>query len=135
MRRVSQQSRIRVLAATLAVMWGGLFLALACAQTAPLSSKKAEREQVRPLESASIARGLIGYKNHCAICHFSQSGAKKVGPGLKDIYNLGKFADASKVNDASVEKWILNGGKDMPPFKGELDQSQLHDLVAYLKTL
>jgi mono/diheme cytochrome c family protein len=133
MRPVARQSRIHFATAALALICGSSFLAHA--QTVSSSSKKTEREQVRPTESASIARGLIGYRNYCAICHFSQSDAKKVGPGLKDIYTRGKFADGSKVNDPSVGKWILNGGKNMPPFKAELNQSQLLDLVAYLKTL
>jgi mono/diheme cytochrome c family protein len=86
-------------------------------------------------ESAAIARGLGVYKERCAICHFSESDAKKIGPGLKAIYKRGKFPDGGKVNDASMEKWILSGGKDMPPFQQVLNPNQIHDLIAYLKTL
>jgi len=86
-------------------------------------------------ESAAIARGLGVYKDRCAICHFSESDAKKIGPGLKGIYKRGKFPDGGNVNDASMEKWILSGGKDMPPFRQVLNPNQIHDLMAYLKTL
>ena len=88
-----------------------------------------------PTPEAVIARGAIVFKDRCAICHFSQSNAKKIGPGLLDIYKRGKFPDGGKVDDASMEKWILNGGKDMPPFKGLISPTQLRDLIGYLKTL
>ena len=86
-------------------------------------------------ESAAIARGLGVYKERCAICHFSESDAKKIGPGLKAVYKRGKFPDGSKVTDSSMEKWISSGGKDMPPFQQVLNPNQIHDLIAYLKTL
>lgn len=82
-----------------------------------------------------VARGKIVYRERCEICHFSESEALKVGPGLKGIYKRGKYANGSKVDDASMEKWILDGGKNMPPFKGVLNPHQISDLIAYLKTL
>ncbi len=82
-----------------------------------------------------IARGHILYRDRCEICHFSASEAKKIGPGLKGIYTRRKFADGRRVDDASIEKWIVEGGKDMPPFKAGLNPSQIRDLLAYLKTI
>jgi cytochrome c2 len=84
---------------------------------------------------AAMARGNTVYRDRCEICHFSESDAKKLGPGLKEIYKRGKFANGSKVDDASMEKWIVNGGKDMPPFGKVLNAAQIHDLIAYLKTI
>lgn len=86
-------------------------------------------------EKAEIARGSIIYQMRCEICHFSSSEAKKIGPGLKGIYVRGKFADGRKVDDASMGMLILDGGKDMPPFRPVLNPSQIRDLLAYLKTL
>jgi mono/diheme cytochrome c family protein len=54
---------------------------------------------------------------------------------MKGIYKRGKFIDGSKVNDASMEKWIVNGGKGMPSYKEVLNSGQIHDLIAYIKTL
>ena len=82
-----------------------------------------------------MARGKIVYRRRCEICHFSESEALKVGPGLKGIYKRGKYANGGKVDDASMEKWILDGGKNMPPFKGVIDPAQISDLIDYLKTL
>lgn len=86
-------------------------------------------------QPAAIARGRIIYHDRCQICHFSDSDVQKIGPGLKGEYQRGKFADGSKVNDASMERWILNGSKNMPPFRPVLNPGQIHDLLNYLKTL
>ena len=75
------------------------------------------------------------YEERCAICHFSDSTAKKIGPGLKSLYSRGKFADGKKVDDGTVASWIENGGKDMPGFKDSLKPEQIRALVAYLKSL
>ena len=84
---------------------------------------------------ASIARGRILYHDRCEICHFSDSDAKKIGPGLKGAYKRGKFADGGKIDDAAMERWILNGSKNMPPFRPVLNPGQTRDLIDYLKTL
>src|SRR2546427_7635595 len=86
-------------------------------------------------EPSASTRGRAIYQQRCEICHFSASEAKKIGPGLKGIYKRGKFADGRRVDDASMERWITEGGKDMPPFKVVLNPSQTRDLLAYLKTL
>src|ERR1700674_2014040 len=86
-------------------------------------------------EPSAITRGRAVYQQRCEICHFSASEAKKMGPGLKGIYKRGKFADGNRVDDASMEKWIVEGGKDMPPFKGILNPTQIRDLLSHLKTL
>ncbi len=86
-------------------------------------------------EPSAITRGRANYQQRCEICHFRASEAKKIGPGLKGIYTRGKFADGRRVDDASMEKWIVEGGKDMPPFKAVLNPSQIRDLLSYLKTI
>ena len=86
-------------------------------------------------EPSAITRGRAIYQQRCEICHFSASEAKKIGPGLKGIYKRGKFLDGRRVDDASMERWIAEAGKDMPPLKGVLNPSQIRDLLSYLKTL
>ena len=86
-------------------------------------------------DKAAVERGQALYKRHCAVCHFDSSAAKKVGPGMKGIYQRGKFADGKKVDDAGMQAWIENGGKNMPGFKTALNPDQLRDLLAYLRTL
>jgi len=90
-------------------------------------------------EPAIVARGRIVYRDRCRICHFSDSEAKKMGPGLKGLFQREKPVNARKVTDAAfelrVEQWIRDGGPNMPPFKGVLNAAQFRDLIAYLKTL
>jgi cytochrome c2 len=135
MRPATQPFGIVRLAIALALAWAAIFSARASAQVKTPSNKKASNDSLPAGGPASVARGQIVYKDRCAICHFSESEVKKIGPGLKGIYKRARFTDGGKVDDASVENRILNGGKDMPPFKAALNPSQVRDLIAYLKTL
>ncbi len=84
---------------------------------------------------AEIEQGEKLFNTKCAICHYSESAAKKVGPGLKGLSKHGKFADGKPVDDASLRAWIEKGGKNMPGFKQALNVEQVRALVAYMKTL
>ena len=86
--------------------------------------------------SAAVARGKEVFDKKCAVCHYADSDAKKIGPGLKGIGKRGTFTvNNSKVTDESLKTWIENGDNLMPPFKEVLDQAQIKDVVAYVKTL
>jgi len=99
--------------------------------------KEPEKKAATPAKATAgnAAKGKALYKDNCGICHYSANTAKKIGPGLKGIYKRGKFADGKKVDDASMQEWILKGGVDMPSFEGALTEEQIRDLVAYLRTL
>jgi cytochrome c len=79
--------------------------------------------------------GQALYEQRCAICHYSGSTAKKIGPGLKSLYARGKFADGRRVDDASVTEWIVAGGADMPGYKDSLRPAEIRALVLYVKSL
>jgi cytochrome c2 len=128
---MAQRIEAPFLAAALILAAGALGTPPSQEKTPPV---KAENSQPAG-ETAMVARGKIVYHDRCEICHFSESYAQKIGPGIKGIYKRGKFSDGRKVDDASMEKWILNGGKNMPPFKGVLKPAPIHDLIVYLKTL
>lgn len=87
------------------------------------------------MDAGGTSRGQTLYANHCAICHYDKSEAKKMGPGLKGIYERGEFANGKKVDDAGMTTWIREGGEDMPPMEDELEPEEIRALVAYLKTL
>jgi len=82
-----------------------------------------------------VAGGKAVFDQSCAICHFSESTAQKIGPGLKNLYTRLRFADGKRVDDVTVTHWIESGGKNMPGFKDALKPAQIHALIAYLKTL
>jgi mono/diheme cytochrome c family protein len=85
---------------------------------------------------AAIARGKEVFDKKCGICHFADSDAKKIGPGLKGIGKRGTFTvNNNKVTDESLKTWIENGDSLMPPFKDVLDDAQIKDVIAYVKSL
>jgi cytochrome c2 len=114
---------------------GAIFSCPAVAQEKIPAGQTASNDSRPAGGPAAVARGRIVYHDRCAICHFSESDAMKIGPGLKGIFKRGKYANGGKVDDASMEKWVVNGGKDMPPFKAVLNTAQIRDLIIYLKTL
>jgi mono/diheme cytochrome c family protein len=84
-------------------------------------------------QSDSTGKDL--FNQHCASCHFTETTAQKIGPGLKGLYKRQTFADGKKITDATVTRWIEAGGKDMPGFKEILKPEQIRALISYLKTL
>lgn len=87
--------------------------------------------------AAAAARGKEIFEKKCAVCHYADSDAKKIGPGLKGISKRGTFTvnNNNKVTDESLRTWIENGDTLMPPFKEVLEAPQIKDVVAYVKTL
>src|SRR5271163_2360344 len=84
----------------------------------------------------SAARGKEVFDKKCGLCHYAESDAKKIGPGLKGISKRGTFTvNNNKVTDESLRTWIENGDNLMPPFKDVLEPPQIKDVVAYVKTL
>ena len=110
----------------------GAWNMLAAAQNSPGSAPKAAASAY---SAAEITSGAKIYAKQCEVCHFSTSKAKKIGPGLANIYRSGKYANGKKVDDASMREWIEVGGKDMPGFRELLKPSEVRDLLAYLHTL
>jgi len=86
--------------------------------------------------AAAAARGKEVFDKKCGVCHYADSDAKKIGPGLKGLYKRGTFTvNNNKVNDETLKTWIENGDNLMPPFKDVLEAPQIKDVVAYVKTL
>lgn len=122
-----------LIAAALGLIAAGLVFAQSGERTSPAKPAEKKEESKPPKGNALRGRGL--YEEQCAICHFSASNEKKIGPGLKGIFRTGKFASGKKVDDASMRAWIENGGVDMPEFKESLTAQQISDLIAFLRTL
>ena len=101
---------------------------------APHASANANPTHESSRTAAAINAGRIIFNQRCEICHFIDSDAQKIGPGLKGLFARPRFADGTKVTEASVAKIIGEGGKDMPDYKGLLKAGQLQALIAYLKS-
>ncbi len=127
------RARFRIGISTAMVVLGATFFAMqlrtSLAQDAPAAAAAA------PLSEAAT-RGKAVFQEKCALCHNAESADKKIGPGLKGLYQRGTFTgDGSKVTDESVKKFIEAGKGMMPPFKDTLEPAKMDDVVAYVKTL
>jgi cytochrome c len=109
----------------------GLLLAAGLCLPAPALSAQSPSRSA----ASEVPAGKLVFGQRCAVCHFDESTADKIGPGLKGLYARGKFASGRKVDDAAVASCITRGGKDMPAYRDVLKPGQLQALVAYLKTL
>jgi mono/diheme cytochrome c family protein len=84
----------------------------------------------------SATKGKEVFDQKCGLCHFADSDAKKIGPGLKGISKRGTFTvNNNKFTEETLKTWIENGDSLMPPFKDVLDEGQIKDVIAYVKTL
>jgi mono/diheme cytochrome c family protein len=99
-------------------------------------AKTAPKKTAAGKSSGTAAKGKEVFDQKCSICHFADSDGKKIGPGLKGISKRGTFTvNNNKVTDATLKDWIENGDSLMPPFKEALDEQQIKDVIAYVKTL
>ena len=82
-----------------------------------------------------VAEGAAIFKQNCSACHFTDSTALKIGPGLKGVFKLDKFpVSGVQVSDENFRKQLQTPFSKMPPF-GNLPDDQVDALLAYLKTL
>lgn len=110
------------------------FLCLALALLCACAFVGAQRgNRLKSTDASDIDRGLKIYEKNCASCHFAASPEKKIGPGMKGVMKKPKFSNGWRVNDENMRRWIVAGGKNMPPSR--LNAEQLRELLAYLKTL
>lgn len=122
----------------LALLLGLAASSMASAQSsvpAPASRTSANTSSTRESRAAAaIDAGRIVFNQRCEICHFVDSKAQKIGPGLKGLFARARFADGTKVNEGSIAAIIGEGGKDMPGYRDLLKPGQLQALIAYLKS-
>ena len=84
---------------------------------------------------AGLARAQSGaemYKAKCAACHGADGHASALGKklGARDFDS----AEVQKESDGDLETVISQGRNKMPAYK-TLKQSEIKDLVAYIRTL
>ena len=71
----------------------------------------------------------------CGVCHNADSTEKKMGPGLKDLFQHEKMNNGKKPTEENVREKVDEGGNGMPSYKEMLSDDEKNDLIAYLKTL
>ena len=83
--------------------------------------------------TAEEARGAQVYQQSCARCHYPTTTQGMHGPGLQAITKIKAMPSGAPPTDERLTETILHGRLMMPAT--ELDDEQLHDLLAYLHTL
>lgn len=102
----------------------------------PANDPKADEVLQNPVanDSKSVGRGSALFKKHCVECH----GPKGIGDGPKAKETSPAVANLTKIKDRSdtrLYKQIAYGKADMPTWKDELEETNLWDLVNYVKSL
>lgn len=82
------------------------------------------------------AAGRRVYDNYCARCHEPYSSRDKQGPSLQGVFKHRYLAVSGlPANDERVGEIIRYGRGKMQGFAQALTQSQVDELLAYLRTL
>jgi cytochrome c2 len=96
-----------------------------------------------PLAAASSMPALQGdadkgsdlFARNCASCHYSDREDKKLGPGLKGLFQKDRLPLSGRAaTEENVRRQMMSPFRSMPSF-GSLTPQEVADLVAYLKTL
>ena len=95
----------------------------------------ADRPNPAAGDPASPARGKQLFQQYCALCHGKQAlGDGTLAKNLKTRpTNLVQRADHHSEGDFAWK--IANGLGDMPPFKNQLTENQIWDLVNFIQGL
>jgi cytochrome c6 len=84
--------------------------------------------------SSSLAQDAAGtYKAKCAMCHGADG--KGSPTGLKMGAHDFTSADVQKETDAQLTEAITKGKNKMPSYDGKLKDTEIKDLVAYVRSL
>jgi len=73
------------------------------------------------------------YKNKCVACHGADGSASPIGKkmGAQDFSS----PDVMKLSDSDLTDATTKGKNKMPAFKDKLKDSEIKDLIAYVKEL
>lgn len=111
-----------------------LLIAALCLVSGCNSSQTANRGS-QPAMSKEATRGERVFKMQCSVCHNANSTAALHGPGLKGLYHRQTLPSGIPLTDEHVRQNIIHGRAMMPPFGNVLDEQQISDVIAYLKTI
>ena len=80
-------------------------------------------------------QGRAVYETQCARCHYPTKTKPLNGPGLQALYKKPYLPSGAPANDERIRATIIHGRNLMPPLSNTVDDQQLNDLMAYLRTL
>lgn len=105
--------------------------------TGPDKQTVAQAAEKKPAADAKAGDAEKGKEvfQQCGVCHNADSTEKKMGPGLKGLFQQEKMTNGKKPTEANVRAKVDEGGNGMPAYKEMLSDEEKNDLMAYLKTL
>jgi streptogramin lyase/mono/diheme cytochrome c family protein len=121
-----------------AITWSGIAKAAPkpkAAASAEISEDDLQRslrlDTYRIVADSGAARGEVIYAYKCWMCHnrYTQG-----GPYLKDLFERQQLVSGPPVNDETVAAKIKEGSPLMPAFRTSLSDSDIADLVAYIRS-
>jgi mono/diheme cytochrome c family protein/uncharacterized membrane protein len=76
------------------------------------------------------------FQQHCVKCHGADGTGRPARTLHPEIPDFTAATWQARRSAAQLQRSILDGtSKDMPPFRGKIDEKQARDLVAYVQTL
>ncbi len=88
-------------------------------------------EQLTPQEVS----GHNAFLQNCSLCHYDRQDGSLHGPSLLGLYKKPYLPSGAPANDDRITNTIQHGRNNMPALGGQVDESQITDILAYLKTL
>lgn len=101
-----------------------LVLSLMCVLTACGASEEAQ--QIASL-TGDAAAGEPLYQSNCAACHGQDARG--------GTYDVDLVDHATHHEDEHFAQVILSGDGDMPAFEGQLEDQEIADIIAYIRSL
>jgi cytochrome c6 len=86
-----------------------------------------------PAAAQDSAAGAVVYKSKCATCHGPDGSGTAVGKSL-NVADL-RSAQVQNKSDAELTQSISDGKGNMPGFKGNITDDEIHSVLAYVRTL
>lgn len=74
------------------------------------------------------------FKENCILCH-GEDGTGKTPPGLALGAHDLTSREVRKKTDVELAQTISQGRNKMPSFANKLDDTQIHELILYIRTL
>lgn len=86
-----------------------------------------------PAAAEDSAAGASVYKSKCVTCHGQDGGGTAVGKSLQ-VADL-RSEEVQKKSDADLIQAVSEGKGNMPGFKGDITDDEVHAVVTFVRTL
>lgn len=81
---------------------------------------------------SSVRTEASFYRANCVICHGAEATGKDIGGKITPSMRTG---DVLTKSDDYLFEQIKNGGNGMPPFKYQMSDEQIKNMVAFIRDL